>query len=302
MTSRLRSWSTKLLILSCFALTALQSGCGVDENTVRIGAKNFTEQMILGELMAQMIEDRTELSVDRRFNLGGTMICHQALIQGGIDIYAEYSGTALTAVLNQGVISSPEKVYESVKIAYDEKFSCKWLKPFGFNNTYALTVRRDDAEANGWETISDIVPVADELTAGFTAEFAERPDGYPELEKTYNIEFAKVRDLDPGLMYKAIAEKEIDVISAFSTDGRIVVYKLKPLDDDKDFFPPYYAAPVVRLDLLKTHPDVENVLNSLGGTLDDSEMQRLNFKVDEEKRSPEEVARAFLEAEGLLSK
>lgn len=300
MNDGIRFWSTACLLLFCLA--SLLSGCGVGKNTVQIGAKNFTEQMILGELMAQLIENRTELTVDRQFNLGGTMICHQAMIQGGIDMYAEYTGTALTAVLNREVVSESDKVYDTVKSDYKEKFNCLWLKPFGFNNTYALTVRKEDAEKNNWNTISDIVPVAGELSAGFTAEFAERPDGYPELKQTYDIEFAEVRDLDPGLMYRAIAQDEIDVISAFSTDGRIVAYNLKPLQDDKGFFPPYFAAPVVRMEVLEEHPDLESILNLLGGTLDDSQMQQLNFQVDEEKRSPEDVAHEFLKKEGLLSK
>lgn len=277
-------------------------GCSSGGNIVRVGSKNFTEQFILGELMAQVIEDRTDVVVQRKFNLGGTMICHRALVKGGIDLYPEYTGTALTAVLHRDVIASSDEVYRAVAAAYREEFACEWLEPFGFNNTYAITVRKADAEEKGWDTISDLKPVADQLKAGFTAEFAERPDGYHGLRDAYGFAFGKASDLDPGLMYRAIAQKEVDVISAFSTDGRIVAYELIPLVDDKGFFPPYYAAPVVRSSLLRDHPEVREGLDMLGGTLDDATMQRLNYEVDEKKRSPADVAGEFLEDRRFVGK
>jgi osmoprotectant transport system permease protein len=164
-----------------------------------IASKNFTEQFILGELMAQLIEEQTELTVVRRFNLGGTMICHGGLLNGEIDVYAEYTGTGLTAILKKTVISDPEEAFKVVKREYRNRFQIEWLQPFGFNNTYAITVRGKDAETHGWKNISDLAATASNLRAGFTSEFAERPDGYPGLRKVYGYRFGEVRDLDPTL-------------------------------------------------------------------------------------------------------
>lgn len=269
--------------------------------SVGIASKNFTEQLILGEMMAQVIESHTDLGVERRFNLGGTMICHEALVNGAIDIYAEYTGTALTAILDEDVVTDPDEALRIVREAYSERFDVEWLEPFGFNNTYALTVRDEDAEARGWQTISDLAPVASELRAGFTFEFAERPDGYPGLRDAYGFAFGEIRGLEPTLMYEAIAKDQVDVICAFATDGRIAAYNLKPLEDDRGFFPPYYAAPIVRAEVLREHPEIRDALAPLAGALDDATMQRLNYEVDEKKRAPADVAREFLVSHNLLS-
>ncbi len=268
--------------------------------TIRIGSKNFTEQLIIGELMAQLIEAKTDLAVQRRFNLGGTMICHGALDAGEIDVYAEYTGTGLTAILKAPVVGDPDEAFRQVAKAYRERFDVEWLRPFGFNNTYAITVRETDAAQNGWTKISDLRGGAADLRAGFTAEFMEREDGYPGLRKAYALEFRKVHDLDPSLMYDAVAKSEVDVICAFATDGRIAAYNLKPLEDDRGFFPPYYAAPVVRMEVLRAFPEVRDALELLAGALDDATMQRLNYEVDKNKRAPAEVARTFLDEHGLL--
>ena len=272
----------------------------IQTKSIRIASKNFTEQLILGEIMAQLIESRTGLIVERLFNLGGTMICHGALVNGEIDLYAEYTGTGLTVILKQPVISDPEEALSLVREVYHERFGARWLKPFGFNNTYTITVREKDAIRYGWDSISDLVEAAPGLRAGFTAEFAERPDGYPGLRQIYALRFGEVRDLDPSLMYKAIAKGEVDVICAFATDGRIAAYDLKPLKDDRQFFPPYYAAPVIGEEILKDHPELVAVLSVLGGLLDDARMQRLNFEVDGKKQRPDHVARGILKSKGLL--
>jgi glycine betaine/choline ABC-type transport system substrate-binding protein len=244
--------------------------------------------------MAQLIEARTVLRAERLFNLGGTMICHGALVSREIDLYAEYTGTALTAILKHPVISNPQEAFDYVRGVYHQRFGLRWLKPFGFNNTYAITVRKDDAKRQGWKRISDLAGAAPGLRAGFTAEFAERPDGYPGLRRTYGLRFGEVRDLDPSLLYKAIASGEVDVICAFATDGRIAAYGLKPLKDDRRFFPPYQAAPVIREEVLLAHPELRDVLSRLGGCLDDAAMQHLNFEVDTRKKTPAEVAKTFL--------
>jgi len=261
---------------------------------VRIASKNFTEQHILGELMSQVIEKKTNLRVERKFNLGGTLICHEALKRGEVDLYAEYTGTGLVAILNKNVISNADEAYNLTAKLYREKFNLIWLKPFGFNNTYTLTVRKKDAIKNGWNSISDLSSSAQNLTAGFTPEFQERPDGYRKLKKSYNIQFRKIKDLDPSLTYLAISKSEVDVIDGFSTDGRIPAYQLISLKDDKNFFPPYYAAPVIREQAIKQFPELKKALSFLASAIDDSAMTGLNFEVDEKKREVKEVVAEYL--------
>lgn len=298
-------FSPLLLAIAGFALALYPSWVGGNSSDrsrprITIASKNFTEQFILAELMAQLIEDHTELVVERRFNLGGTMICHNALVEGEVDLYAEYTGTALTAVLEQPVINDPEEAYQVVAERYRNKFDLFWLEPFGFNNTYTLTVRQEDARKRDWKTISDLVSEAGTLKAGFTSEFIEREDGYPGLQSTYDIHFSKVSDLETTLMYEAIREQEVDVICGFATDGRIAAYKLKPLKDDKKFFPPYYAAPVVRSEILKSYSEIRNSLSQLAGLLDETTMQNLNLQVDKYHRSAHSVAREFLQQHQLI--
>ncbi len=286
------------------ALTIFVLGCGCRQpkgqgDRIAIGSKNFTEQLIIGEMMAQIIEAKTDLEVKRIFNLGGTMICHQGLIRGELDIYAEYTGTALTAILKKEVIPNPDKAFRIVSEAYLKQYRCRWLKPFGFNNTYAITVQANAAEQQGWKNISDLVKDADRLVAGFTAEFMEREDGYKGLQELYKLKFKGTRDMEPSLMYKAIAQKNVDVICAFATDGRIKTHKLRMLADDRGFFPPYYAAPVVRQETLEQHPELNAALESLSGLLDDGTMRRLNNEVDQNKRDPSDVVAEFLQERGL---
>jgi glycine betaine/choline ABC-type transport system substrate-binding protein len=228
------------------------------------------------------------------------MICHAALLNGEIDLYAEYTGTGLTAILEEPVISDPETALRHVRRVYHERFGIGWLNPFGFNNTYAITVRQDQAREHGWHKISDLKQDQNDLRAGFTAEFSERADGYPGLSSAYGLRFMEVNDLEPSMMYKAMANGEVDVICAFATDGRIEAYRLKPLRDDKKFFPPYYAAPVIREECLEKNPGLEKALSSLGGLLDDDAMQRLNFQVDGKGLSAAKAVNAYLKSKGLI--
>jgi osmoprotectant transport system permease protein len=293
-----------LLLLLVLGLTgqAVQYGKARPEKLIRIGSKNFTEQLILGEMMAQRLEIVPGIKVERKFNLGGTMICHEALKKGAIDMYPEYTGTGLLAVLKSNKsFKGPKEVYDFVSGEYEKRFDLAWLAPFGFNNTYAFAIRKEDAEKYGWKAISDLKDSADAVTAGFTAEFSERPDGYPGIKAAYGIEFGKIIDLDPALMYDAVKEKQVDLITAFSTDSRIPGYNLVLLEDDKSFFPPYYAAPVVRTEKLNQFPEIKDVLAPLAGLLDEQSMQDLNFKVDQEKRDVKEVVREFLERNGLIA-
>ncbi len=268
--------------------------------TVRIGAKNFTENLLLAEMIAQLLEVRTDFAVERRYGLGGTMIAHNALRDGAIDLYVEYTGTALTAILRAPSMSDPEAVYDKVRAAYADTFDLVWLKPFRINNSYALAVREAGARERGWTKISDLTAEAQSLRAGFTPEFSERPDGYPGLAQAYDLRFGRVYDLEAALMYRALAEGEVDVISAYATDGRIEALKLRLLADDKSFFPPYFAVPVVRQDVLARHPEVRTIVSSLSDVLDDETMRALNWSVDGEKKNPRIVATQFLRSNGLL--
>ena len=293
----MKTWLSGIVLAGILTVT----GCGrVAEDTVTVGSKDFTEQFIVAEIMAQLIEGRTDLNVRRRTNLGGTMICHSAMIRGDIDLYAEYTGTALTSILGGEVIADPRRVYEEVKQAYAREYNAVWLEPFGFNNTYAITVRDAFAEEHDARRVSDLEPMANALDAGFTAEFAVREDGYPGLKEAYGFAFRSTRDMDASLMYRAVAREQVDVISAFATDGRIAAYNLRVLEDDRGFFPPYYAAPVARADVLERYPHVAEILNALAGLIDNETMQRLNREVDEDGRDPVVVAREFLVAEELI--
>jgi len=293
-----------LIILFLIGITGYipQTGSSrTEKTTIRIGSKNFTEQLIVAEMMARIIEIKTGYHVERKLNLGGTMICHEALLKGEIDMYPEYTGTGLLAVLkSKESFTTPGKVYDFVSRKYEKQFNLKWLPPFGFNNTYAFAVRNEDAIKNRWGKVSDLTSAADSLKAGFTAEFSERPDGYPGFQKAYHISFGKVISLDPALMYDAVKNGQVDIITAFSTDSRIPGYNLFILEDDKSFFPPYNAAPVVRKEVIEKYPEVQKALALLSNLIDEKTMQGLNYKVDQNKRDVKEVVREFFKEKALL--
>ena len=297
-----------IVVISVFALTAMTLLSRKPD--VVIGGKDFTEQSVLGEMLAILIEENSDLAVDRKLYLGGTMICFNALQAGDLDLYAEYTGTGLVNILKREPINDPDEAYAAVKDDFKDTYGLVWLKPFGFNNTYTLTMRKAQAEKLSIRTFSDLATYVstqgestDPLTAGFTAEFIERPDGYKGLTDAYGFRFAiEPRQLDPGLMYKACADGDVDVICAFATDGRIAAYDLFTLEDDRKFFPPYYAAPLIRAQTLAKHPELEDILNRLAGKLDNETMQKLNLQVDREEdpRQAREVARDFLIHHGLI--
>ncbi len=265
-----------------------------------IGSKNFTEQIILAELLAQEIESHTNLQVQRRVNLGGTLICQQALRAGEIDLYVEYTGTALTVVLGQRPSSAPAEVYDRVKTAYAQRFGFELTEPLGFNNTFAIVVRGEDARRLKLRTVSGIVPYAPRWRAGFGYEFMERSDGYRGWADTYHLQFAQPpRIMDLGLIYRAVKEKQVDVVAGNSTDGLIDVLDLAVLEDDRHYFPPYQAVPVVRHDALERHPELREVLRTLDGRISEADMRRLNYAVDGEHRDVPQVVREFRRARGL---
>jgi len=268
--------------------------------TLVIGSKNFSEQVILGEILAQHLEAKTGLHVERRFYLAGTYICHQALLAGRIDAYVEYTGTALTAILKQPVETDPGNVYAKVKREYASRFDLEVMDPLGFNNTFAMVIRGETARQLKIHTLSDAAPYAARWRPGFGYEFIERPDGYQGLIRTYGLTFDQPpRIMDLGLLYRALLEKQVDLVAGNSTDGLIAARDLAILEDDKRFFPPYQAVPIVRRETLKLHPAVRDALNQLGGKISDEEMRRLNYAVDGEHRDVVEVVHEFLRTKHL---
>ena len=275
-------------------LLAIALGCGRRDRVV-VGAKNFTESDLLAELMAQQIERRTGLSVERRLHLGGTFVCQAAIVAGDIGIYPEYSGTAYTAVLTHPPIGDRDSVYRAVAAEYRARFGLVWGRPFGFNNTFAILVRRGDAARYGLSRISDLASVASRWHAAFGYEFLERADGFRGLAGVYKLTFAAPPTaMDLGLTYRALADGRVDVIAGNSTDGQIAALGLLALEDDRHYFPPYEAAPVVRTDLLERHPAIGTALDELGGRLSDAEMRRLNADADVRHRDITAIARDWL--------
>ena len=272
----------------------LLTGCAHRDRIV-VGSKNFTESDLLGEIVAQQIERRTGLAVARRFHLGGTFVCHQAITAGQIDLYVEYTGTAYTAVLKHAPVADRDSVYHTVARDYAQRFGLAWVKPFGFNNTFAITVRRRDATRDGLRRISDLARVAPRWRAGFGYEFLERADGFRGLAAVYGLRFASPPTaMDLGLTYRALAEGKVDVIAGNSTDGQIQALDLLVLEDDRHYFPPYEAAPVIRLTTVSRHPEVAAALAQLAGRISDAEMRRLNALADVEHRDIATVARDWL--------
>lgn len=265
-----------------------------------IGSKNFSEQLILGNMLADLIEAKTNLDVERKLNLGGTQVAFSALKNGNIDMYVDYTGTGLVDILKKSPDSDPDRVYQIVQKEFKKKYAIELLNPLGFNNTYALAVRQDTANQYGLNTISDLAKVSNQFILGPTIEFPNRKDGLIGLSKTYNMQFKDVKAVDGGLRYTALNKKKSDVIDAFSTDGLLEAFKLKVLKDDKQFFPPYYAVPMVKSETLKEHPELKKVMNSLSGKLTDEKIRELNYKVDSLKQSPEKVAKDFLIKEGFI--
>ncbi len=285
---------SKLLCLVCLVVAV--SSCSHPDRIV-IGSKNFTEQVILGELLSQQIEHKTSLQVDRKLNLGGTLVCHEALVAGQIDAYVEYTGTGLTTILKEPPSNDSARVYNVVKTAYQSRFAAEWTEPLGFNNTFAIIVRKSDAQQFNLKTISDAAPHTANWVAGFGYEFIEREDGYPGLAKTYNLRFpAPPRVMDLGLTYKAAAARQVDLIAGNSTDGLIDALGLVVLEDDKHYFPPYDAAPVIRDAVVMKHPEVREALRALGGKISADQMRRMNYAVDGEHKDVKEVVAEFLQS------
>ena len=278
------------LLLAPFAF-----GCGnrSAEAPVRIGSKNFSEQVVLGEIAAQGLEARG-LAVDRRLNLGGTFVCHQALVAGELDLYPEYTGTAFTAILKRKPVSDPKAVRDDVASEYRRQWNLVWAPPLGFENTFALVMRGEDARRLGIRRISDLAAHAATIRPGFGYEFLEREDGFPGLVKTYGLAFReRPAQMDLGLLYPALESRKVDLVAGNSTDGLIDAIGGVVLEDDRRYFPPYEAAFVLRGEAW-ARPEVRSFFEKLAGKLDAATMRKLNAAADKDKRRPEDIAREFL--------
>ncbi|HEV3512799.1 MAG TPA: glycine betaine ABC transporter substrate-binding protein [Candidatus Sulfotelmatobacter sp.] len=296
--SRVRA---SLCALVLAAGTLLISCAPSHTNRIVVGSKNFTESFILGELIAQQIESHTNIKVERRFYLAGTYICQQAMLAGRIDIYPEYTGTALTAILKQPASSDRAEVYQRVKSEYERRYGLTLGPAFGFNDTFAMEIRGEDARRLHLKTLSQAAAFAPHWRAGFGYEFMERPDGYRGLVAAYGLHFAEQpRIMDLGLLARALKDHQIDFAGGNATDGLIPALDLFALQDDRHYFPPYEAVAVIREETVKQHPEVAGALAALGGKISDAEMQRMNYAVDGQHRDTRDVVREFLKEKNLL--
>jgi osmoprotectant transport system substrate-binding protein/osmoprotectant transport system permease protein len=269
-----------------------------DDGSIVIGSKDFTEQVILSELISQVIERKAGLKVERRFELAGDL-CHRGMLAGEIDGYVEYTGTAFTAILKHQPVTDPREVYDTVKRDYASRFGLEWLEPLGFNNTFAILVRGEEARRLNLKTISDAARYSSDWRAGFGQDFMSRQDGYPGFARVYGLRFKESpREMDLSLTYRALADKQVDLIAGNSTDGLIDKLGLVQLDDDRHYFPPYEAAPVFREQTLNSHPRLREVVNALAGRIGNAEMRRMNYAVDGEHRDVKRVVSEFLSGIG----
>ncbi len=293
---------TKIMSVLTLALAAILvfTGCAKNDS-ITIGSKDFGENIVIAEMLSQLVEAHTDLKVNRKLNLGGTFVNFNAIKNDQIDVYPEYTGTGLTAHLKMDVVNDPDESYRIVSEEFLKQWDIVWLEPFGLNNTYTLAVTPEVYETYGVETYSDLIPYAHDLVFGAEHEFFDRQDGFDGLVDLYGFQFkGEPMKLNASLKYQAIGRGDMDVTDAFATDGPIKQYNLKILEDDLGFFPPYHAAPIVRKEVLDKHPELKNVLNMLGGRLDDETMTELNYLVDVEGKAVEQVASEFLKSQNLV--
>lgn len=279
-------------------------GCGINRaTTIVVGSKNFPEQALLGEIVAQQIESQTHLRVIRKFYLAGTFICQQAILSGRIDTYVEYTGTALTAILHDPIEGDPSAVFARVQREYGKRFHLAVLPSLGFNNTFAIVIRGTDARRLHVATISGAARYTPQWRAGFGYEFMERPDGYQGLARVYGLHFAEPpRILDLGLLYRALLDRQVDLVAGNSTDGLLAARDLVILEDDRHYFPPYEAVSIAREQTLAAHPEVRAALEALAGKISDADMRRMNYEVVGEHRDIAQVASAFLHSQSLANR
>ena len=287
-------------VLSLNALCFLSACHQPVQSKITIGSKFFTEQVVLAELLAQHIEARTGIPVERKTNLGGTLLVHKAMLSGDLDIYVEYTGTALTAVLNESPQGDSIGVYNRVKQLYSDRFQLDVTEPLGFENTFAMVIRGDDAKNLHLQKISDITAIAQKWRAGVGYEFLERPDGFRGWSDRYNLHFSESpRVMDLGLIYRALVDHQVDIVAGNSTDGLIDSLGLVALEDDRHYFPPYDAVPIVRQSALARFPQLRAALADLAGKLTAADIRRLNYAVDAQHQDAAAVVRAFRQSRNL---
>lgn len=291
------------IAISIIALICIIGGAAFgyykNKNTIVVGSKNFNEQLVMGNMLASLIEHNTNYKVDRKLNLGGTSVVFDSMKNGNIDLYVEYTGTGLVNMMKEKSISDKNEVYNIVKDYFHKNYQMEWMKPLGFNNTYVLAMKKDVADKYNLNSISDLAAVSNQLNLGSTMEFANRSDGYLGLQKQYGLNFKTVKGLDGGLRYSALEKNETQVADAFSTDGLLKKFNLKTLKDDKNFFPPYYAATLIREDTLEKYPELRPLLEKLEGQITDEDMRDLNYKVDNGEDA-KLVAEEFLRSRNLI--
>lgn len=290
-----------IVMVICLTMTAnLLIGCS-EEKTVVIASKPMTEQYIIAEMLTQLITHHTDIKVEQKLGIGGgTSNIHPAMEKGEIDIYPEYTGTGWMFVLKEDFMADPDALYTEVKAAYAEKYQIHWSNLYGFNDTFGIAIKKELAEELDIKTYSDLAAHSGELTLGAEYDFYEREDGYPGLKDVYGFDFDEKKELDIGLKYQAISSDEVDVINVFSTDGRLKEVGLVVLEDDKNFFPSYFAATLIRQETLEEYPLLEEIMSMLDDKISNEEMIEMNYLVEIEKKDPKQVAKDFLVEKGLV--
>lgn len=295
---------TKETFIKCLALLLLVttlSGCIFkEEDALIIGSRNNTESIILSNLMGQLIEEKTDINVTYKENLGGSNVVWTAMLNGKIDVIPDYTGTIVINYYQETTGNADETLAKTKELVLADDITA--LESFGFNNTYTLALDEAEAESLGVTTFSDFAKVSDDFILGAVFEFIDRPDGLPGFQKEYDLQFKDVKGMDHGIMYRSINAKEVDVINSYTTDGQLQMYNLRVLEDDKGYFPPYHALPLVRTEVLEQYPEVGEVLLELAGKIDETAMQEMNAKVDNEGQMVELVAKEFLQEAGFISK
>lgn len=290
-----------MLIIAVLVVTTPFLFSGDKKADLVIGAKLGAEPAILINMYKILIEDATDLDVELEKGLGKTAFVFSALEQGSIDIYPEFTGTAIVTHLGEKAESNnPEEVYKQAKEGMNKKYDMAFLQPMTYNNTYAVTTTKELAKKYGLESIGDLKKVENQFTAGFTLEFKDRYDGYVGMQEVYNLDIATVKTMEPGIRQQALSDGEVDVIDAYATDSYMIEFDLVALDDPKNLFPPYQGAPLLREETLMKYPELEEILNQLGGKITDDQMRQMNYQVDYKDKSPEKVARNYLTEQGLL--
>ena len=290
-----------ILIFTVFTKGYGPGSGGAKEKVITIATKPSAEQLILGEMASMLIEENTKIHVEKKFSIGGgTSNIHPAMVKGEVDMYPEYTGTSWLFVLKHEKALPKDEMYEQLKKEYEDKFNFEWLGLLGFNNTFTLSMKREEAEKNNIKTFSDLAKASKQYRFGAEFDFFEREDGYPGLKKAYGFDFKKLVELDINLKYKAMEGKEVEVINSFSTDSLIKKYDLVTLQDDKNYFPSYNAGFVIRKETLDKYPEIKPLIEKLNGMIDDETMTNLNYQVEVENKNPQDVARKFLKENGLI--